>query len=230
MPPLLSGSALLRAENAFSRLATLVFDVPNRFRSMASPSLHRRALTTAASSTSGLSKSLVGRQQGTTILIPGIYSNMNDSPPPGTVIGAVLGSVFGFLLILWLLYSLFNRSGSGAVVAEEDVVVRERRGSRSSRRAETIEVSRSRSRSPLPPSPVRTESRTERVIVEERRMPVEREDDVVEVIEEHSPPRRSKGGRSRPQSGYRSVEPDRYAGGNHPVREVYVKRGSRHGR
>ncbi|KAI9786552.1 MAG: hypothetical protein M1816_007876 [Peltula sp. TS41687] len=234
MPPL-SESALLRAdENGLSRLATFISDVPNRLRSMASPLIHPRALATAAPPISSLPKSLVGRQEPT-ILIPAIYSNMNDSPAPGTVIGAVLGAVFGFLLILWLLYSLFNRNGRGAVVAEEDVVVRERRGSRS-RRTETVEVSRSRSRSPLPlprsPPPARTESRTERVIVEERRVPVpvQREDDIVEVIEEHSPPRRSKDRRSRPTGGYRPVDPDRYAGGNLPVQEVYGKRNSRHGR
>ena len=61
-------------------------------------------------------------------------------------------------------------------------------------------------------------------------MPVDREDDIVEVIEDHSPPpRRSKSGRGRPASGYRSVEPDRFAGGNRPVEEVYVKRSSRRG-
>lgn len=160
---------------------------------------------------------------------------MNDSPSPGTVIGIVLGSVAGFLMLLGLLYMCFNMSGSGAAVAEEEVVVSARRGSRSShsrsRRAEMIESSRStRSRSPPRRSPVRTESRTERIIVEERRAPVsmvDHDDDIVEVIEENSPPRRS---RDRPRSGYRPVEPDQFAGGNYPVEEVYAKRSSRRSR
>jgi hypothetical protein len=45
-------------------------------------------------------------------------------------------------------------------------------------------------------------------------------DDVVEVIEEHSSvgaPRR----KSRRNSGYRSVDPEFYAGGGYPQRAVY---------
>ena len=41
--------------------------------------------------------------------------------------------------------------------------------------------------------------------------------DVVEVIEEHTPPRRKKGHRS---SGYRSVDPNAYAGGDFPQHSV----------
>lgn len=59
-------------------------------------------------------------------------------------------------------------------------------------------------------------------IVDER-PPVERRvdgDDVVEVIEEHSsvaPRRKSR----RNSSGYRSVDPILYAGGNYPQQVVY---------
>ena len=42
-------------------------------------------------------------------------------------------------------------------------------------------------------------------------------DDVVEVIEEHTPPRRKKGHRS---SGYRSVDPNAYAGGGYPQHSI----------
>ncbi|KAI4256705.1 MAG: hypothetical protein L6R42_006061 [Xanthoria sp. 1 TBL-2021] len=47
--------------------------------------------------------------------------------------------------------------------------------------------------------------------------PVEREDDIVEVIEEHSPVRRSSG--SRRVSGYRTVDPEAFGGGNRPLRK-----------
>ncbi|KAI9882808.1 MAG: hypothetical protein M1823_005444 [Watsoniomyces obsoletus] len=165
------------------------------------------------------------RQQQPTefLIIPATYTDQDRGPQPGTVIGATLGSVCGFLLLLFLIYSCFNMGG-GAAYEEEDVVVRERRGSRSSRN------SHSRSTPPVPRSPARTESRVEeRIIVEERRTSNRSpEDEIVEVIEEEEPiPRRARSSRSRPQSGYRAVEPDRYAGGNHPMEEVYVKRGSR---
>ncbi|MCJ1433247.1 Serine active site containing protein 1 [Xylographa pallens] len=52
--------------------------------------------------------------------------------------------------------------------------------------------------------------RRETVIVEETRRPTEREDDIVEVIEEHSPPRRV---RSQRVSCYRAMDPDAYGGG-----------------
>lgn len=181
---------------------------------------------------SSMDAPLVRRQQNPIVIIPTTYSDMDDSPPPGTVIGAVLGSVFGFLLILYLIYSLFNRGG-GAVVEEEDFVVREqRRGSRSSRHSHSHSHSHSRSSPPVPRSPVRTETRVEeRVIVEETHRAATRspEDEIVEVIEEEEepPPRRSRGSRSRPTSGYRGIVPDQFAGGNLPMEEVYTRRSSR---
>lgn len=132
-------------------------------------------------------------QQG---IIP-TYYNL-DGPEPATVAGLVLGSVAGFLLIVWLLYTLFNGGSIGggvrttAMAGEEEIVVRRRRNShgqtrsRASRRAEVREVSR---------SPRRSGGRSQ-IIVEERRGPprprsiiVEDRhrvpnDDVVEVIEE----------------------------------------------
>ena len=80
-----------------------------------------------------------------------------------------------------------------------------------------------RERSPVRVAPVRT---TERVVVEEERREVRRErersrsrsrgdSDEVVVIEEHSPPRRSKSKREskeRPGSGYRTVDPLAYGG------------------
>ncbi|KAL8711384.1 MAG: hypothetical protein Q9220_004281 [cf. Caloplaca sp. 1 TL-2023] len=72
------------------------------------------------------------------------------------------------------------------------------------------------------PLPEAVQEVRETVIMEERIRPapppVEREDDIVEVIEEHSPPRRSSG--SRRVSGYRTVDPEAFGGGNRPLRKV----------
>ncbi|KAI4191199.1 MAG: hypothetical protein L6R41_000246 [Letrouitia leprolyta] len=177
---------------------------------------------------------LVGRQQNLPKLIPETYAGLNKGPPPGTVVGIVLGSVAGFLLILWIIYTCitFNASRGVSTYEEETIVRRRSRSPRSSRRSpprspsrhapsrsrsrsEVIEVSRHR-------SPPRRETRRETVILEERSRPppppVEREDDIVEVIEEHSPPRRSSG--SRRVSGYRTVDPEAYGGGSRPMRKV----------
>lgn len=144
-------------------------------------------------------------------IIPAYYNT--SGPAAGTVVGIVLGSVAGFLLIVWLLYSLTNPAvrgaGGGAHIAgEEEIVVRRRRNSnshRSSRRSQHVET-RQYSRSP----------RRSATIVEERRVPVARArsrsivveerrrvpgDDMVEVIEEHDEYRARRGGRR--SGGYR---------------------------
>lgn len=67
-------------------------------------------------------------QSNTPELIPTTYGNLNSGPPPGTVVGIVLGSVGGFLLLLWLFYTCFNvgRPSEDDSVVEE-VVVRDKR-------------------------------------------------------------------------------------------------------
>ncbi|USP74969.1 hypothetical protein yc1106_02243 [Curvularia clavata] len=146
-------------------------------------------------------QNVIYTQQG---IIPTYYDL--SGPEPGTVVGIVLGSVAGFLLICWLLQSLVNSSrGSGtrtAMAGEEEIVVRRPRrnshGARSSRRrSEVREISRS----------PRTSGGRSQVIVEERRQPVrarsivveERHrvpgDNVVEVIEEHEDYRERRGTR-----------------------------------
>ncbi|KAL8822040.1 MAG: hypothetical protein Q9223_000032 [Gallowayella weberi] len=174
--------------------------------------------------------SLARRQQAPPKLIPETYAGLNKGPPPGTVVGIVLGSVAGFLLILWLIYTCVNFNATRAVSTydEETIVRRRSRSPRSSRRSPSRHApSRSRSRSEVIEvsrhrSPPRRETRRETVIMEERSRPppppVEREDDIVEVIEEHSPVRRSSG--SRRVSGYRTVDPEAYGGGNRPLRKV----------
>ncbi|KAJ4367751.1 hypothetical protein N0V86_009873 [Didymella sp. IMI 355093] len=147
-------------------------------------------------------------QQG---IIP-TYYNLSG-PEPGTVVGIVLGSVAGFLLIVWLLSTLTQGNKAGATTAmagEEEIVVRKPRrnshGNRSRRNshAQMREVSRSPRQSSgrshiiveerrAPPPP-----RTRSIIVEERRRVPN--DDVVEVIEEHDEYRERRGSR---RGGYR---------------------------
>jgi len=149
-------------------------------------------------------------QQG---IIP-TYYNLSG-PQPGTVVGIVLGSVAGFLLIMWLIYSLTQGGGVGgaggttAMAGQEEIVIRKPRRnshgagrSRTSRRQEVREISRSprRSggRSQIIVEERRGPPRPRSIIVEERhRVP---NDDVVEVIEEHEDYRERRGSR---RGGYR---------------------------
>ncbi|KAF2493706.1 hypothetical protein BU16DRAFT_527926 [Lophium mytilinum] len=137
-------------------------------------------------------------------IIPTYYEF--NGPTPGTTAGIVLGSVAGFLFLIWLFYSLFG-GNMFAVAGGEEVVVR-RRGSRSpghsrrsrrSTRTEVREVSRSPRRERVIVEERRERPRPRSIIVEERsRVPG---DDIVEVIEEEDirPPRRGSGRRG---SGY----------------------------
>ncbi|KAI9847592.1 MAG: hypothetical protein M1837_002166 [Sclerophora amabilis] len=206
-----------------ANLRRAVLDIPSSIRGITLSHLESRAPAASRSVSSSIvpRHELLRRQN--VVPIPAYYSDINNSPPPGTVVGIVLGSVAGFLFILWLLYLCFNM-GNRTVVVEEEYV-RPHRTSRSSRRAETIEISRSR-------SPRRSPARTERIIVEERRARTptvpERDDDIVEVIEENSPVRHSRS--SRRQSGFRTVDPDQYGGGNRPLEDINRKSSRRSGR
>ncbi|TVY73345.1 hypothetical protein LSUE1_G007967 [Lachnellula suecica] len=194
---------------------------------------------TPTTTTTTLLTRILHAARDTTSLIPTGYGSINTGPAPGTVVGIVLGSVAGFLLILWLIYTCLNFGNmSGAdtrsAYTESVVVPRERRksrngGSRRSRR--TSEKSAPATRRPRPPSPHphrarAVAQRTERIIVEERReerrAPSRRGSDEVVVIEEHSPPRRKKSHREREvrevreeerrDSGFRTVDPMAYGG------------------
>jgi len=176
------------------------------------PKLVSKSIDTVRQLSNPLKKAaaLLKRQQ--ILAIPTTYQGLNAGPAPGTVVGITLGAVGGFLLLLWLIYTCFNLGGGGGVVEEEVVEVRHRSRSprRSRSRSEVIEVTRSRT----PPR-----SRRETIVVEETRRtaPIEREDDIVEVIEEHSPPRRVK---SKRTSGFRTVDPAEFGGGDRPMRKV----------
>jgi hypothetical protein len=190
------------------------------------------------------------RQNSGTAVIPSVYKL--DGPQPAAVAGIVLGSVAGFILIILLLFFLSGNTPSWTITGEnqEIAVVRREDGGPSSRghrrsrgsRSERVEV---RERSPrvrtaIVEETTRRESRrppsivSERIVMDSRRgsrgpPPIRRVDgdDIVEVIEEGSsigdaPPRRD---RRRRSSGYRSVDPHRFAGGDYP-RIVVEKRGS----
>lgn len=163
---------------------------------------------------------ILPRQAGGAVLaIPTQYQGLNSGPSPGAVVGIVLGSVAGFLLLLWILWLLSSGTGfiRSSTLQEEDVVIRRRSRSRGTRRSRRTEMS---SRSPRRERVIRQEriirdippprepSRIrETVVVDESRPARERRvegDDIVEVIEEHSSigvpePRR----KNRRSSGYR---------------------------
>ncbi|KAJ6444507.1 protein translocation protein, Sec62 family protein [Purpureocillium lavendulum] len=72
---------------------------------------------TSTSTTKPQPHAVVARQQSTPtqtyVVIPTTYGSLDNSPSPGVVVGIVLGSVAGFLLLLFLLYSAL---GFGPVV------------------------------------------------------------------------------------------------------------------
>lgn len=196
------------------------------------------------------------RQTTTLVAIPLTYKGLNSGPQPGTVVGIVLGSVFGTLLLLWLIRSVAGSvaGGGGAVERDDETEIiyrhhRSRSASEAPPRRKRRKPARSEAQSEMAEAPRR---RTERVIVQEERVRqgngppppppepvVERErvvveerttterrvpgDDMVEVIEEESsvssaPPARKK--ESKRNSGFRTVDPTAYGGGNYPQREV----------
>jgi hypothetical protein len=179
---------------------------------------------------------LLSKRQTQILAIPTIYQGLDAGPQPGTVVGIVLGSVAGFLLLLWLIYTCANLGGGfggfsgfggwGRETVVEEEVIRRRSRSRSHSRsrsrasrtetAEVVSVHRSPSR--------RTR---ETIVVEERRTSRPApppEDDIVEVIEEHSPVRRPSRRESKRTSGFRTVDPAEFGGGDRPMRKVGSRR------
>ena len=241
MPPLLQSSSNLAPlpghPLALRSLLPLLHSLAPRLPSPDSALLPTRTLRPRSLA------SLFQRQTTVTAnpIIPATYSGLGRGPTPGTIVGIVFGSVAGFLLILWLIYTCFNLGGnmrgSSSVIEEETVV---RRRSRSPRRTSTRRSSPRRRSSPSSRSasevieiqssrrertPPRREPRRETVVIEEtirRARTPPPQDDIVEVIEEHSPsPRREKSERSRRVSGgFRTVDPEAFAGGSRPVRKV----------
>lgn len=219
-------SAHLAPSDNSPSLATRVLNVLSRITQLTS----RQPIPPAPIPSSSF---LLSRRQTQILAIPTTYQGLNAGPQPGTVVGIVLGSVAGFLLILWLIYTCASLGGNSfnlpwgggggrdTTIIEEEVIHRRSRSPRPSRsrsRSETIEVA-STHRSPSR----RGSSRRETIVVEERRTSRPApppEDDIVEVIEEHSPVRRTTRKESRRTSGFRTVDPAEFGGGDRPMRKV----------
>ncbi|KAL2006731.1 hypothetical protein VTN00DRAFT_9399 [Thermoascus crustaceus] len=152
------------------------------------------------------------------VSIPATYGGLDSGPKPGAVVGIILGTVGGVIIVLYAFYLWLGRR---YVVDERSEISSEMAYYRRRRRPEVVE----RLRRPGPGSRPRNT-----VVVEESEVS-RTEDDIVEVIEEHStmspsspssatpPPRRA--GRGRRYSGsYRTVDPYEYGGGSGPARHV----------
>jgi hypothetical protein len=163
------------------------------------------------------------KRQGAVLAIPTTYAGLNSGPAPGAVVGITLGAIAGFIVILYIILSAIRLSGWNQ---REEVIVEEHHHRRSHTR------SRSRSRAMTEVSSPRRErivrEREERVVVEEHHMDPEsvivdeEEDDIVEVIEEHSPERPPKRDPPR-RSGFRTVDPAEFAGGERPRRGLHKR-------
>ncbi|PGH07139.1 hypothetical protein GX51_01926 [Blastomyces parvus] len=124
------------------------------------------------------------------ISIPSTYSSFTSSP--GTVVGIVVGTVGGFVLVIWILFLIFG--GRVTVIDDATTVTDDSRPPRRSqshrRRPEVIEVFSESASSPSSG------------------------EDVVEVFEELSTPSQSeRRSYSKRTGSYRTVDPRRYGGG-----------------
>lgn len=117
------------------------------------------------SSTPDATAALLPRQQSSVVAIPLLYQGEYAGPAPGAVAGIVLGSIAGFLFLLWVLWALSNGTPSFIrATHDEEEVVTVRHRSRSpprSRRARSQRAPEMESRAASPP-PVIREVRRER--------------------------------------------------------------------
>ncbi|KAL1902630.1 hypothetical protein Sste5346_001072 [Sporothrix stenoceras] len=159
------------------------------------PPQHLNSRTTPSSTIGAPANAVLERDAAHTSLIPAIYGANTSGPTTGVVVGITLGAVGGFLLIMFLLYSLVNfgngssgrgfLSGGGSVVEvdtssfggassfvsrrDERHARRHRHHSHSRRRRsgrETVEIRGSRVRPVIVDPP----ERVQRVVVEEERI------------------------------------------------------------
>lgn len=122
------------------------------------------------SSTLSSPLSLVARQQSssTLVTVPSTYGGINNSPHPGIVVAIVLGSVLGFLLLLYLMYAALHggpviwTSGDNATTVGGMSTVTGDPSTYASRSAMSFNSRRDRSRRPKrgPAASMRSKSRT----------------------------------------------------------------------
>jgi hypothetical protein len=198
-------------------------------------------LDRAASATASVAESLLHRRQNG-LYDPTALFGKTAGPAPGVVAGIVLGSVAGFLLLIWLIALMMGASFAGNfITGEEEIVVR--RGSRSprsshrSRGGGTVRTMETREISRSPNRRRRSASQGGTRIVEERIRRTERDrrvdgDDIVEVFEEASSDGAPRRQRSRRNSNYRLVEPFHIEGREYEQRRTVsvARRSSNHSR
>jgi len=116
--------------------------------------------------------------------LPASYAGLNSGPSPGTVVGITIGTVAGFILLMWLIQTLIQNQGMGNQYIEGDasevVVTRRQEPRRKPRRKErrqqrsersemsSISASTRRTRQPSR-SPAPRRERSERIILQETR-------------------------------------------------------------
>ncbi|EXJ57574.1 hypothetical protein A1O7_07922 [Cladophialophora yegresii CBS 114405] len=167
----------------------------------------------------------LSKRQVQILAIPTTYAGLNSGPQPGALVGIVVGSITGFILILYIILSLFRLRGGGNGQVVEEKIIRHSHRRRPSRSASRTSRSASRVISAA------SSPRRERIVREEETVIVEEHvdppstvgDDIVEVIEEHSPERRPPRKPSG-RSGYRTVDPAEFGGGGAPMRKLGRRR------
>jgi hypothetical protein len=190
--------------------------------------------STLTTEPNGLTSHLLTSHQKryTTISIPSTYGHLHDSPAAGTVVGIVLGSVAGFVLLMYVLFLAVNPGGiargassgpaptvSSSLSMDEEEIVDVRASRRPSRRRHsdnTIEVMEEREtfRDSYRRRP---SSRHDRIVVEESlATSTSGGGDVVEVLEEESsvPSDVSPRPARRSRRGVSHVDPLAYGGGS----------------
>ncbi|KAE8401948.1 hypothetical protein BDV37DRAFT_253678 [Aspergillus pseudonomiae] len=129
-----------------------------------------------------------------TISIPASYGRLTSSPSPGTVAGIILGSVFGFIFLLYLLWLGLSSGRRFGSETQTEMASASSAGGMRRRRGRRIVVEEER------PVSAGAHGHAEHIVVEESvtSAPSRSEGDVIEVFEEASsvdrPPRRGRNG------------------------------------
>ncbi|OGM48556.1 hypothetical protein ABOM_002517 [Aspergillus bombycis] len=160
------------------------------------PQHHRRDLSN--NSDNNLTKRLSPIPLGptySTISIPASYGRLTSSPAPGTVAGIILGSVFGFIFLLYLLWLGLSSGRRFGSETQTEMASASSAGGMRRRRGRRIVVEEER-----PASSAHGHGHADHIVVEESvtSAPSRSEGDVIEVFEENSsvdrPPRRGRNG------------------------------------